>query len=83
MEDSATTDLTEQIIAVLDQIRPALQIDGGNIDLISIEGRNVRIRLTGPYIDGPYTATLVKMGIERTLRDRIQDSVKVTCDNVF
>jgi NifU-like protein len=37
----------EQVAAALGQIRPALQADGGDIELLGIEGRNARVRLVG------------------------------------
>lgn len=37
----------QQIEAVLEKIRPALQADGGDIELLAVEGRNARVRLVG------------------------------------
>ena len=36
-----------QVVAALEKIRPALQADGGDIELLSVEGRNARVRLVG------------------------------------
>ncbi len=36
-----------QVTAALEKIRPALQADGGDIQLLSVEGRNARVRLVG------------------------------------
>ncbi len=36
-----------QVEAALERIRPALQADGGDIQLLSVEGRNARVRLVG------------------------------------
>ena len=37
----------QQIEAALEKIRPALQADGGDIELLAVEGRNARVRLVG------------------------------------
>jgi Fe-S cluster biogenesis protein NfuA len=37
----------QQVAAALDGIRPALQAHGGDIELLGIEGRDARVRLTG------------------------------------
>ena len=51
--------------------------------LIAIDGTNIQIRLAGPYIDGPYIVTLIRMGIERKLRDQVPSLGKVTAINTF
>lgn len=40
-------DFAQQVNAALDKIRPALQADGGDIDLLAVEGSNARVRLVG------------------------------------
>jgi len=37
----------QQVEAALAKVRPALQADGGDIELVAVEGRNARVRLTG------------------------------------
>ena len=82
-QDQSITEFADQVAAVLNEIRPALQIDGGDVELVSIDGKNVELRLSGPYIDGPYTVTLIRMGIERKLRDHISSLGKVITVNTF
>ncbi len=43
----AQTELRQQIEAALAKVRPALQADGGDIELIGVEGQNARVRLKG------------------------------------
>jgi len=81
VNDESPLDFENQVIEVLDRIRPALQIDGGDVKLVAIDGANVKVKLSGPYIDGPHVATLIKMGIERTMRDQIPNMGKVLLDN--
>lgn len=40
-------DFAQQVEAALDKIRPALQADGGDIELLALEGSNARVRLVG------------------------------------
>jgi Fe-S cluster biogenesis protein NfuA len=81
VNDESKLDFEKQVIEILDLIRPALQIDGGDVKLVAIDGPNVKVKLSGPYIDGPHVATLIKMGIERTLRDKLPNMGKVLLDN--
>ena len=81
--DESITEFADQVTAVLNEIRPALQIDGGDVELVAIDGKNVEIKLSGPYIDSSYTVTLIRMGIERKLRDQIPSLGKVITVNTF
>jgi Fe-S cluster biogenesis protein NfuA len=40
-------DFQRQVEAALDKVRPALQADGGDIELVAMEGQNARVRLKG------------------------------------
>jgi len=42
-----TVDFGQRVTAALNRIRPALQADGGDIELLGIEGRDARVRLVG------------------------------------
>lgn len=43
----AVPDFTQQIEAALEKIRPALQADGGDIELLAVVGRDAHVRLVG------------------------------------
>jgi Fe-S cluster biogenesis protein NfuA len=47
MEPQEQSAFAHQVAAALDQIRPALQADGGDIELLGVEGPDARIRLKG------------------------------------
>jgi Fe-S cluster biogenesis protein NfuA len=47
MELEEQSGFAHQVVAALDKIRPALQADGGDIELIAVEDRDARIRLKG------------------------------------
>ena len=46
-QESGAGDFQRQIEAALEKIRPALQADGGDIELLEVVGRNARVRLVG------------------------------------
>lgn len=51
-----------------DKIRPGLLMDGGNIELVSIEGNKVLVRLLGACGHCPGATMTLKMGVERILK---------------
>lgn len=60
-----------QVRAILDKIRVFLQADGGDIELVGIEGRDVKVRLQGACKGCPGAAYTLKMGVEAALRREI------------
>jgi Fe-S cluster biogenesis protein NfuA len=58
---------------VLDTMRPYLLADGGNVELVEIEGPVVRLRLQGACGSCPSSTMTLRMGIERKLREEIPD----------
>ncbi|NVM31705.1 MAG: NifU family protein [Candidatus Helarchaeota archaeon] len=61
----------EEVAKVLDEIRPSLQADGGDVELVGIEEDVVKVRLTGHCAGCAYSTMTLKMGIERLLKQRI------------
>ena len=62
---------------VLDELRPYLMSDGGNVELVEIEGPIVRLRLQGACGSCPSSAMTLRMGIERKLKEEIPDSAEI------
>ncbi|MDJ0594362.1 MAG: NifU family protein [Pleurocapsa sp. MO_226.B13] len=62
---------------VLDELRPYLMADGGNVELAEIEGPIVKLRLQGACGSCPSSAMTLKMGIERRLREKIPEIAEV------
>ena len=58
---------------VLDEMRPYLMADGGNVELVEIEGPIVKVRLQGACGSCPSSTMTLKMGIERRLREMIPE----------
>jgi Fe-S cluster biogenesis protein NfuA len=63
----------ENVENVLDELRPYLLADGGNVELVELEGPVVRLRLQGACGSCPSSAMTLRMGIERKLRETIPD----------
>jgi Fe-S cluster biogenesis protein NfuA len=63
----------ENVEQVLDDLRPYLMADGGNVELVEIEGPVVKLRLQGACGSCPSSAMTLKMGIERRLREYIPE----------
>lgn len=70
--------MKEQVQEVLDLVRPALQADGGDVELVDVTDDGiVSVRLTGACGSCPMSTMTLKMGIERTLRDKIPEVKEV------
>jgi Fe-S cluster biogenesis protein NfuA len=75
---ATTLELTnENIETVLDELRPYLMADGGNVELVEVEGPVVRVRLQGACGSCPSSTMTLKMGIERKLKDSIPEISEV------
>ena len=62
---------------VLNQIRPSLMRDGGNVELIDVNDGKVQLRLTGACAGCPMSTITLKMGIEKTLKKEIPEIKEV------
>ncbi|MFM7791293.1 MAG: NifU family protein, partial [Microcystis panniformis] len=62
---------------VLDEMRPYLMADGGNVELVEIDGPVVKVRLQGACGSCPSSTMTLKMGIERRLREMIPEIAEV------
>jgi Fe-S cluster biogenesis protein NfuA len=61
----------ENVELVLDEMRPYLMSDGGNVELVDIEGPIVKLRLQGACGSCPSSTQTLKLGIERRMRELI------------
>ncbi|MDC0832721.1 NifU-like protein [Geitlerinema sp. FC II] len=67
----------DNVEKVLDELRPYLMADGGNVELMDIDGPIVKLRLQGACGSCPSSAMTLKMGIERRLREYIPEIAEV------
>ena len=64
--------MIEEVRKALEFIRPALQGDGGDVELVNVtEDGVVQVKLTGACGHCPMSTMTLKMGIERTLKDKV------------
>jgi len=68
---------TENVENVLDELRPYLMSDGGNVELVELDGPIVKLRLQGACGSCPSSAMTLRMGIERRLREMIPEIAEV------
>jgi Fe-S cluster biogenesis protein NfuA len=69
--------MRDKVVAVLDQIKPALQADGGDVELVDVTDGLVKLKLTGACSGCPMSAMTLKMGIERALKQQIPEIKEV------
>lgn len=63
-----------KVQAALDQIRPSLQRDGGDVELVDVTGDGiVKVKLTGRCHGCPMSQMTLKMGIERLLKTNVPE----------
>ncbi|WP_349262684.1 NifU family protein [Allocoleopsis sp.] len=75
---SQTMALTpENVETVLDDLRPYLMADGGNVELVELDGPIVKLRLQGACGSCPSSTMTLRMGIERRLREFIPEIAEV------
>ncbi|MEB3214097.1 MAG: NifU family protein [Leptolyngbyaceae bacterium] len=67
----------ENVEKVLDELRPYLISDGGNVELVELDGPIVRLRLQGACGSCPSSTMTLRMGIERKLRESIPEIAEV------
>lgn len=68
---------SDNVETVLDDLRPYLMADGGNVELVEIDGPVVRLRLQGACGSCPSSTMTLRMGIERRLREFIPEIAEV------
>lgn len=74
MTEQTKTDLRKRVEEVIDTIRPNLQADGGDVELVDLTDEGiVRVRLQGACHGCPMAAMTLQMGIERILRNQIPE----------
>ena len=83
VQPAAGRELTpENVQEILDDdVRPALQMDGGDIELVKVENENIYVRLVGACSTCPSSVMTMRMGVENLLREEfpsLNELVEVT-----
>ncbi|MBW2260059.1 MAG: NifU family protein [Deltaproteobacteria bacterium] len=69
--------MKESVQAVIDQIRPMLQRDGGDVELVDVEDGVVKVRLQGACKGCPMSQMTLKNGIEKFVKQQIPEVDRV------
>ncbi len=69
--------MKERVQEALDKIRPALQADGGDVELIDVEGGVVKVRLVGACAGCPMSQLTLANGVERVLKQEVPEVERV------
>ena len=72
MDESA-----KKITDRLNELRVHLQADGGDLEVVSVEGKSVKLRLRGACGHCPHAAMTIKGGLEQILRDEIDPEIEL------
>jgi len=65
--------IQKKVQAALAEIRPLIQADGGDIDLVAIEKDTVKVRLRGACAGCPMSALTLKQGVERLIKQKVPE----------
>ena len=68
-------ELQDKITARLNELRTFLQADGGDLELVRIEDKTVKLKLRGACGGCPHAAMTIKNGLERVLREEIDPEI--------
>jgi Fe-S cluster biogenesis protein NfuA len=63
----------KRVQAALAEIKPQIQADGGDIDLVAIENGIVKVRLRGACVGCPMSALTLKQGVERIIKSKVPE----------
>jgi len=69
--------MKEKVEEALQKIRPALQADGGDVELVEVKDGVVKVKLTGACGGCPMSQMTLKMGIERILKKEVPEVKEV------
>jgi Fe-S cluster biogenesis protein NfuA len=71
-----TPPLEEQIQQVLDDYRPTLYMDGGDVEVLGVDEKGVvELKMMGACIDCPISLLTMKLGIQRLLKEKFPGTV--------
>lgn len=73
-----TNEQTEiKIITILQEMRPRIQLDGGDIEFVKLDNKKVYVRLMGACVGCPASMYTLKLGIEQAIKDQLPDIEEV------
>lgn len=77
MSENAQSTMYDEVQDVLDKLRPFLQRDGGDVELVDVEDGVVKLKLMGACGSCPSSTITLKAGIERALLEEVEGITEV------
>lgn len=75
--------MVERVESALDEIRPALEMDGGTVELTEITSDNVvKLAMVGSCSGCPMSTLTLKLGIERLLKERVPEITSIETEGL-
>lgn len=69
--------IKKKVQSALAEIKPRIQADGGDIELVSIENTVVKVKLKGACSGCPMAAITLKQGVERLIKEKVPEITQV------
>ena len=69
--------IEDRVQKVLEEIKPKIQADGGDIELVAIENGTVKVRLKGACAGCPMSAMTLKQGVENFVKTKVPEILRV------
>ncbi len=77
LSDQIKESTYDEVLEVLDKLRPFLQRDGGDVELVDVDGGIVKVKLMGACGSCPSSTITLKAGIERALVEEVEGITEV------
>lgn len=77
MVDEKDIQMKEKVQQVLETIRPALQRDGGDVELVDVKDGVVQVRLQGACAGCPMSQMTLAFGIQRVLKEKVPEVQRI------
>ena len=72
-----TESIKKRVQDALNEIRPQIQMDGGDVELVAVENTTAKVRLVGHCASCPMSAMTLKNGVEALIKERVPEIQKV------
>ena len=73
MKTEMSETIEKRVQDALAEIKPQIQADGGDIDLVAVENNVVKVRLRGACVGCPMSALTLKQGVERIIKSKVPE----------
>lgn len=77
MQETQQEKLTTKVLEALESIRPFLKNDGGDIELLKVEGTTAYVRLIGNCDGCPMSSSTMTLGVENTIKQNVPEITEV------